>query len=623
MTTVPVTPPNPSNMYVRRRPAVNPWLVRLPVLVITGGILTVLLLSAFVALVQVRYQNEIYPGVSAYNLHLGGMTPAEATAALDNEFTYAADTVFTFRAGEQFWQLSAADLGVTFDAQATAAAAFHVGHSGNLIIDLVDQGLTWLNGEPISPVIHYDQNIAAAQLTVIAEQVNRPPQNASLVVAGTTVTTTAGQPGWTVDIPATLAQVDESILSLGAGGEIPLVITETQPLIRDAEAAAQQIRAALSSPLTLMASAADGQSLGPWTAAPEQIAHLLAVELVTGADGTQQYAVSLDMSAYRPQLEQMAAGLTLLPADGRYVFNDETGELEIVEAAVHGRELNVEQTLARMEEAIFSDNRVVAMAFDETLPRYHNDLTAAELGITELISEATTYYTGSTEPRRQNIAAAAARYNGVIVAPGEIFSFNEFVGEITPEEGYVEGFVISGGRTIKGVGGGVCQVSTTAFQAAFFAGFPILERFAHGYRVGYYDEGAGVGLDAAIYTPTLDMRFQNDTDYHLLIETSLYPAENAVQFRFYSTNPGRQVVKEGPEIRNVTPAAATRFEVNPELQPGQERWVDWAAEGAEVVVTRVILDEAGNEIDREPFYSRYQPWGAIVQVPPGDPRAAT
>ncbi|MBK8020420.1 MAG: VanW family protein [Chloroflexi bacterium] len=206
------------------------------------------------------------------------------------------------------------------------------------------------------------------------------------------------------------------------------------------------------------------------------------------------------------------------------------------------------------------------------------------------------------------------------------------MGDISPEEGYVSGKVILGGRTVDGVGGGVCQVSTTAFQAAFYGGYPIIERYPHGYRVGYYERGEGVGMDAAIYKPDeadgpyaseLDFRFVNDTDYHLLIETSVFPQSDALQFRFYSTNPGRQVVKVGPEVLNVQPPAPTRYEANSDLIAGQELQVDWAAEGSEVRLTRQILDSNGNEMRRDVFYSNYQPWGAIVQVAPGDPRIST
>src|SRR5205085_1253725 len=103
---------------------------------------------------------------------------------------------------------------------------------------------------------------------------------------------------------------------------------------------------------------------------------------------------------------------------------------------------------------------------------------------------------------------------------------------------------------------------------------------------------------------------------------SVFPSSNSVQFRFYSTNPGRQVVKEGPEVSNVQSPAPTQYEVNPNLAAGQSLQVDWPAEGADVTVTRVILDTQGNEIDRDSFVSHYQPWGAIIQVPQGDSRAS-
>ena len=308
------------------------------------------------------------------------------------------------------------------------------------------------------------------------------------------------------------------------------------------------------------------------------------------------------------------------PQDARFHFNEQSGDLEVVQPSREGRTLNIPQTLERMEQAIFSStNRIVPMAFDYTQPHYPDTITAAELGISEMVSQGTTYYTGSPQARKDNIILAASRFDGIIIAPHEIFSFNQYLGDISPEEGYISSKVIVGTRTIDGVGGGVCQVSTTAFQAAFYAGYPIW-RYAHSYRVGYYEQGEGVGMDAAVFQPDLDFRFLNDTDYSLLIETSIFPGTNSIQFRFYSTNPGRQVVKQGPDISNIVPPLPTRYEANADLSTGQEVQVDWAASGEEVRITRIILDTHGNELDRQLFYSNYQPWGAIVQVPFGDPR---
>ena len=603
---------------------INPWLIRLPILFLSGGILLVLVLTIAVGLFQINYANKIIPGVSAYGIDLSGMTVEAARQALESSFTYDEDAIFTLRDGERFWQRSAGELGVIFDAQATAAEAYAIGHSGNPIDDVIDQLLTWLNGRSLSPTIRYDQTIAVQFLNEIAAEINRSSQDATLTIDGLNIEATPGQSGRTLDVMATLNRLDSAILNMSAGGEVPLVINETPPIAWDAEAAARKARVAISAPVLLVADDGYGGTLGPWTASVDQIAQLLRIESVTNADGSLSYDVTVNVEAYRPYLEELAEGLILTPQDARFHFDTNTLQLVRIQDAVNGRRLNIPETLNRLEQAIFSsDNRIVPMAFDYELPRYHNDVTAAELGITEMVSQGTTHYTGSPQARRDNIALAISRFDGIIIGPGEVFSFNRYVGDISPEEGYVSSSVIVGGRTVSGVGGGVCQVSTTAFQAAFYAGFPILERYAHGYRVGYYETGEGVGMDAAIYTPDLDFRFQNDTDYHLLIEASIIPQQNMVQFRFYSTNPGRQVVKEGPVIRDVLPPAPTRYEVNNDLAPGQSLQVDWAAEGAYVEVRRIILDANGNQIRSEVFASQYQPWGAIVQVPPGDPRAIT
>jgi vancomycin resistance protein YoaR len=590
----------------------NPWLVRLPVLAFTGLLLVMLLLVSAYGVDRLAFNTRVIPGVNAYGLNLTGLSAEQVVRALDDQFTYDADTVFTFRDGDQFWQVTAGDLGVRLDSQTTAAQALAIGHSGNLFADVIDQGLTWLNGEAVTPVVRYDQSAAAAFLGGLAEQINRPVQDATLAVNGRDIQTTPAQSGRSLDVTATLGFLDAAILGLAPGGELPLVIRETPPLSFDAEAAAARARVALSAPLLLVGDDGRGNALGPWTISVDQIAELLRVETVLQPDGTRRYEVVADVGVYQPALEALAPGLIIPAQNARFHFDQTTGQLVNIQSSVSGRTLNTAETLGRIE---------TALAFNYELPRYHNDVTAAELGITELVSQATTSYAGSSQARIDNIATAASRFDGVIIAPGELFSFNGIVGDISPEEGFVPGKVIVGGRTIDGVGGGVCQVSTTAFQAAFYAGYPIQERHAHGYRVGYYEGGEGVGMDAAIYNPDLDFKFYNDTDSHILIETSVLPGSTSLQFRFFSTNPGRQVVKEGPVVSNVTPSAPTLYEVNPTLQPGQSVQVDWPAEGAYVEVTRIILDTNGNVLNREIFASQYQPWGAVVQVPPGDSRA--
>ncbi len=610
--------PNPN----RPQPGVNPWIIRLPVLLVSGVMLTVVALAALVIAFQVRYSNLMMPGISAYGASLSGLTREQAKAALADKFSYDDQAVFTFRYADQFWQLTAGQLGVSFDMDATVDQAYAQGRDGNVLSNLVSQASIWLNGRAVAPLIRYDQTAALSELETIAAQLDRPALNASITIDGTTVSTTSAQSGVAVDIAATLGQLDNAILSLTPGAEIPLVVTEARPTVVDAEAAAAKIRTALSGPVTVVADDPNGGSLGPWTVTADQIRAVLFLSLTDNGDGTQRYDVDVNTEAFRGFLDTLAPGLIAIPQDGRFHFDDDTGQLVSIKASSNGRVLDTDGTLARLKEGIFSpSSRIVPIAFTYTLPQYSDNVTAAELGITQLVSEATTYYAGSTKNRRDNIILSASRFDGLIIGPGEEFSFNYWLGDISPETGFVQGKIIFGGQTVDGVGGGVCQVSTTAFRAALLAGFPITERNSHGYRVGFYEQnGFPPGLDAAIFQPTADFRFVNDTPYSLLIETSVFPGSDSLQFRFYSTNPGRQVVLEGPVIKSIVPAKPTVYVANAELAPGQEQYIDWAAEGADVTFTRRILNTAGEEIRTDTIYTHYLPWAAVVQVAPGDAR---
>lgn len=621
--------PAPFPPYDDEAAPVRQWPLRLLLLGLLGTVLLSVILLAAIVAVQQTYRAAIVPGVRAAGLDLAGLTPGEAAAALETRFAYADSAVFTFRipGDERTWTATARELGVRLDAAATAQAAFAIGRAGSTP-DLPGLAAAWLTGHSVAPLIAYDQAAALDWLAGVAAQIDQPPQPAALALTETGVSVTPAVTGRFLDLPGTLAGLETALITLQPGGEIPLIVHEIVPPEAGITAAAERIRAAISTPLTLTAPAADGSAL-TWTIAPEQIAGLITIAPVTGADGTLTYQVSADVGAYRAELERLAPGLILPTQNGRFNFDAATGQLIPLRPAVHGRRLNVDGTLAALHAAIFNDGvtapRTVPLVFDEERPAYFNGVTAAELGITELVAEGVSSYAGSSDARLTNIRIATAQFDGVIVAPGELFSFNNTLGPITPEAGYVQSAVIFGGRTILGDGGGVCQVSTTIFRAVFFGGYPIAERWAHGYRVGFYENGdpLGSGMDAAIYIGELDFKFINDTDYHILIDADVLEETAQVRFRFYSTNPGRVVEHDGPLMRDLVEPLPTRYEVNPNLQPGEVRQVDTAIQGAYVEVTRIIRDLNGNEIDREIIASQYQPWGAIFQVPPGDPRAGT
>jgi vancomycin resistance protein YoaR len=232
------------------------------------------------------------------------------------------------------------------------------------------------------------------------------------------------------------------------------------------------------------------------------------------------------------------------------------------------------------------------------------------LGIRELISEGTSLFYHSIENRIFNLSLAASRLNGILIAPGEVFSFNKALGDISSFTGYKQAYVIENGRTVLGDGGGVCQVSTTLFRAALRAGLPITERHTHAYRVGYYEEDAGPGIDAAIYSPTVDLRFKNDTDGHILIQSYADSVNMRLTFQLYGTKDGREVVINEPVILSQSPAPEPIYQDDPTLPKGEIKQVDFAAAGANVYFTRNVKKD-GKIIIADKFVSNYRPWQAV------------
>ncbi len=611
-----------------RRSGLWPWLIRLPLLGITAGMLLVFLAILYVAMHQLQYDGLIYPGISAYGVNLSGMNKQQAMAALAARYTYGENAVFTFRDGDRSWQMSARDLGVTFDPEQTVNEALRVGRGDGLFANLAAQIDAFANGYAIQPKVIFDQSKAAGFLQKIAAEIDKPVRDATVSLNAGKVATTPSQVGRELDVAATLGLLRPVVLNMSTGAEIKLIVRETAPAIRDAEAAAEKLRAAVSTPIQIYIEAATKTDPGPWQVSPDFIAGMISIVRVDDGNGTAHYEVSANTDPLKTFLQNLSAQLTVEPVNARFLFNEDSKQLEVISDSVDGRSLDVEATLKALQGAIFNrDRRRVALVFHQEIPKVNSKSTAAELGITEQIVQATTFFYGSTPERRTNIQVAASRFHGLVIAPGEEFSFNKYLGDVSPETGYETGLVIYGNQTIKGVGGGVCQVSSTVFQAAFFAGFPIKERYAHGYRVGYYESGSaiaygqkynsGVGLDATVYAPIIDLKFVNDTPYYLLMTSTFRPTEQSLTIKFYSTSTGRVVTKEGPTLSKVVPHGPAKYQESADLKPGQQRQIDYAVDGVDVHVYRTITQNGQTIASREDFYSHYLPWSAIFQVAPG------
>ncbi len=189
----------------------------------------------------------------------------------------------------------------------------------------------------------------------------------------------------------------------------------------------------------------------------------------------------------------------------------------------------------------------VSLPYVEKNPDISTD-SIDNLGITSLIGEGHSDFRGSPRNRVFNIQVATERFNGVLIKPGEEFSFVKILGPVDAEHGYLPELVIKQNKTEPEFGGGICQVSTTAFRAAIYSGLKITERVNHAYPVSYYDPQ---GMDATVYIPQPDLRFINDTPGYILIQTKISGTQ--LIFQFYGTDDGRKVNVIGPKILERNP----------------------------------------------------------------------
>ncbi len=585
-----------------------------------GGVLILIALILVLLIASsIYYAGRVLPGVSMNGISLGGMTVEQATAQIATTVRYTDSGNLLLVDGEKAWALKPVQLGFYLDPLSSAHSAFNAGRKGNLFnllqrrFNLTQQVL------PAQPAFIFDQQSAVNYLNALAAEIDQPIREASITLNGTEVVVQNGQSGRVLDVQASLTAITDQVL-LMKDGVVPLVIRQADPLILNADAQAELARAVLSQPLMLVLPAGpDGQPTSLEIPA-SSLAPLLSFEKVNNGSSAQ-FQIALNQPLMAAYLTSMVKDLELKPENARFIFNDDTGQLEVYKSAVIGRTLDAQASAAAIHAALQQGEHSAPLSFNFTNPQVTDQMTGADLGIKELVYEYFSYFRGSDADRIQNIRTASERFKGLLVAPGETLSMSDVLGDITLDNGYAEALIILGDETIKGVGGGVCQVSTTLFRTAFYAGYPIIERHPHAYRVRYYEQTASghdsalAGLDATVFVPLVDFKFKNDTPYWLLMETYIIN-NNSLQWKFYSTRDGRVVDYSSSGINNVIESPDPVYRENPEFEQGKIKQVDWKVEGADVTVNRTVTLN-GSVLYQDRFFTRYEPWGDVFEYGPG------
>ena len=278
-----------------------------------------------------------------------------------------------------------------------------------------------------------------------------------------------------------------------------------------------------------------------------------------------------------------------------------------------GKLVNEELLKGRILTAVFGGEdslsvEIPVSILEPSVPR--GEMTAESLGIKSLLGRGISTYKGSIPGRKHNVALTATKIDGTLIPPGVIFSFNDTVGDINRETGFQEAYIIMEGRTVLGDGGGVCQDSTTLFRAALAAGLPVIERRAHAYRVGYYEQNSPPGFDATVYSPTTDFKFKNDTPAYILIQAKADNQASVLTVELWGTNDGRTAKTTKPIITDQAAPPPDAYQDDPSLPVGTIKQVDWKAWGAKVKFDYHV-ERREEVLSHQTFSSNYHPWQAV------------
>lgn len=541
------------------------------------------------------YQDKIYPNINIANINAGNKTKDQMRDLINQKFSNFNGTSFKFTSVDKEWDFSVDTLGMSLNIEQTIENAYRTGRELSLISNLKVLFNPKRKTISIPLVINYDELKFTNSMSKITDLIDKPLIEPAIYLKDNKIVLEQGSEGKKLDKEKLKQKINTSLENNLHIVELPI---ETLPLSITKEQTDLSLKRAekiLTKKLDL------NINQEKYSLDNSEIVSLIAIKGGFDVDKIASLTANLANSYNKESQNAM------------FVF--ENGRVTTFKPALKGYKINQNETipiindslnkLEATESAILETN----IPLDEINPEITTD-KVNDLGIKELIGRGFSTFRGSIASRIHNIKLASSKLNGVLIKPGQIFSFNDAVGDISSSTGFQQAYIIQNGRTILGDGGGVCQVSTTLFRAALNTGLPITERQAHAYRVAYYEQGFGPGLDATVFAPSVDLKFENDTSSYILIQTIFDPQNLSLAFELYGTSDGRKAYISIPKVWDQTPPPPPKYEDDPTLPQGQEKQVDFEAWGArtsfEYKVTR--NDEV---LINKTFYSNFKPWQAV------------
>jgi vancomycin resistance protein YoaR len=447
---------------------------------------------------------KIHRGVEVGNVPLGGLTPTEARQTVKDHVMGPLQKI-EFSGPEDFSR-DAKDLGVRFNVSRTVNQAYAVGREGNVLDRLSERLRASFGGATIPPDIDYKPALARSEVQEIATQVNHQPTEADVKIYGSEVEVSKSRDGYELNPAATMTSIDNAIDDMSGKVSLQGEVLDPDVTTAEAETAADKARGALSEPIEI--NAKGGES---WKIEPDKLGPALEVTKQDGA-----IDVSLDRDSLDGALTPVYDDLTVKTINASYGF-DSDGNV-IVKPAHDGRKVESEALLDDIEGGIFDGKREYQVSTTVDKPTYTTAALQSKKP-TELLGSYHTNYTATsdkTQARVNNLITASRGVSGTFLAPGEVFSMNDTVSGLNYEEGHV----IVENATASALGGGLCQVTSTLYNAALIAGLDIVERNPHATQLPYIRPGrdATVWFGDQYGNGELDMKFKNTTDGYILLK---------------------------------------------------------------------------------------------------------
>ncbi len=556
-------------------------------------------------------QNNIYPGIYIDNTYVGELSKDEAIDLLVKQQQPNETYDFVLSYQDQKISSTSAQLGLHKNISLAIDQAFEIGKNGSWYQRLNKTIELAISPEKVETTYSYEKDQLLEMISHFAEQVYLEGHQpfATLAITGNhdSLDIDPGEIGQELDTQATLDKIQTSAKNQEKEVEATINQTYTELSSEEIESAYQRASTYVGYEFSLT------HEYQEFIFNDQDIIDLLA------------FPTGIDETKLAQHIEDIKIKVNREPQDAVFEYDPETMKVQAFLPHKDGIKLDEEETKKLIEvkvSEIQSDkdtesqrDKEIEADSSQPIPTTNTkptkDLSQTnDLGINEQIGFGESNYDHSIPSRINNVSVTTNRISNTLVAPGEEFSFNQTLGEVSSRTGYQPAYVISGGMTVLGDGGGVCQVSSTLFRALLDAGLKITRRLPHSYRVSYYELNSDPGFDATVYSGNVDLRFINDTDNYILIHGEADSAALHMFVEIYGTSDGRTTEIVDYKKWGYSPPAPTQYFPDPSLAPGQLKQIDWAASGIKAEFTHIIRDKDGNITSEKTYTSNYRPWSA-------------